>query len=575
MAKIPFPVKIALIVSGFSGAGYLLSEAQALAPLASQYAATATADTLRAVPNPLPGGTGDRMQALSDRTQQLAMETATTVAAIKIPAILEGAPAGNEPNRLQTAALESAKQLSAVTAPDLAAPGQIDPGQIQFAGRSFSNWITALSSSAGPAKPEPAVVATVASPLPAPAPVASAPVPDLPEVKVASLPAPIQPVVVAPKAEAAAPAPVALVPSLPAPIAATPSAATPAVSDPLPDPNETVVAQAAKPTDDAAAKESAGSVADTLNQKFNDLMKSLTGSEQEPAPPADTAAVQQAPAASDAPATVTEAASDLVLSGLSFVAGADDSGTITLSGRGIAGRKLKLYLNDEPIGSTTVSGNGRWLVDVSHPLPLGDHQARADLLGGDGKVTHSAIYMFARQAATVAGGETSIVPLAKMATAPAEPAKPVEVAAATPAAPEAAKPGVIEPGVIKIVPPAEMTKEPPATVPEVAAVPEAKPVVTAKPRMLPARVKPVRRQLARSVPSHPHTVVVNIRRGSNVEHVRVPDGLLRTSVGHLLQPRRARHSHPQARKATARRCHRAAARHAVHERRERDDDDRW
>ena len=570
MAKIPFPVKIALIVSGFSGAGYLLHEAQSLAPLAAQYAAVASADTLRALPDPLPNGSGEQLQVLSARTHDLAVETASSVAAIRAPAILEGAPSGDGPNRLQTAGLETSAQLTAIAAPVVALPGQIDPGQIQFAGRSFSNWITSLS---GGADPEPVVVASVAAPAPAP------------DVKVASLPAPIEPVPAAPKANTPAPAPAAtvaaapaldtLAPSLPAPIGATPSAAAPAVSDPLPDPNEAVVAQTAKPADDAAAKDSAGSVADTLNQKFNDLMKSLTGAEEQPAPPADTAAAPQAPAASDAPVSVAEAASDLALSGLSFAAGADESGTITLSGRGIAGRKLKLFLNDEPIGATTVAQNGRWLFDVTHPLPLGDHQARADLLGADGKVTHSAIYMFARQAATVAGGETTIVPLAKMATAPAEAAKPVDVAAAAPAAPEAAKPDVIKPDVIKIVPPDEMAKQPAAT-PEVASVPEAKPVVAAKRRTVQARAKPVvRRQIARTPQSHPHTVVVNIRRGSNVERVRVPDGLLRTSVGHLLQPRRARHAHPHARKAAARRCHRAAPRHAVHERSERDDDDRW
>ena len=573
MAKIPFPVKIALIVSGFSGAGYLLHEAQSLAPLATQYAAVATADTLRAVPDPLPNGSGEQLQALGARTRELAVETASTVAAIRAPAILEGAQSNDGPNRLQTVGLEASEQLKGVAAPALPLPVQIDPGQIQFAGRSFSNWITSLS---GGADPEPAVVASVAAPLPAP--VAVAPAPD---VEVASLPAPIEPVPAAPKVEkpapapaatvAAAPAPDTLAPSLPAPIGATLSAAAPAVSDPLPDPNEAVVAQTAKPAGDAAAKDSAGSVADTLNQKFNDLMKSLTGAEEQPAPPADTAAAPQAPAASDAPASVAEAASDLVLSGLSFAAGADESGTITLSGRGIAGRKLKLYLNDEPIAGTTVAENGRWLVDVTRPLPLGDHQARADLLGADGKVTHSAIYMFARQAATVAGGETTIVPLAKMATAPAETAEPVDVAAA---APEAAKAESVQPGVIKIVPPDEMAKQPAAT-PEVASVPEAKPVVAAKRRIVQAQAKPVRRQIARKAQSQPHTVVVNIRRGSNVERVRVPDGLLRTSVGHLLQPRRARHAHPHARKATARRCHRATARHAVHERRERDDDERW
>jgi len=492
------------ILCGFTGAGFLLWAAQAQAPLATRWAAQVAADRLKALPDPTSGGSILALQDAGARARGLADAVVTPMVALKMPGLTSGAGAGDGPDRSQTAAAGSAPQVREIRASDKPQLGANNAPQFQLAGQSLSGWLSAGSGGAEPAKPRTTEVASAA-------------------------------------------------PALPAPAAAVAT-------------NQTVVAQAAKPANeaqpDAALKDKAGTVADTLSQKFDDLMKSLTGGQVQPADAAKTEPGPTAPVdtvvapSAEPPVAVAEAASDLVFSGLSFVAGGDQSGTITFSGRGLAGRQLKLFLNDVPIGATTVANNGRWLLDVTHALPLGDHQARADQLGADGKVTHSAIYMFARRAATVAGGETSIVPLAKMATAPAETVKSAD---ASPPAPP----------VIKILPPDQMGKVASAA-PDVATQATAEPVAMAKHASIHARAKLARRLLARKSNRHHHTVLVNLLRGSSVLHVRVPDGLSRASVGYTSQPRRLRPS--PARKASSRRCHRAAGKHSIRVLHDVDDD---
>lgn len=548
---------ICAIIAGFSVAGYVVRASGELAPAASQQAAEAAVDTLRKIPDPMAEAALDALQAVGQQARATAGDAVKAIAALA-PILPDPASSGEAgSNRLQAVAVHAAKQLQSLPPPVQAATVSTDPGEIQIAGQSLSAWLSTLAGGQSePAAPAPKTeIATVTPPAPVPAPQT--------EVATLALPTPALPApVVAQVTVAREPAPVA-----PAPSAAI--AANPMTAAPEPHTAGTVVAQAAGGATETPAgasdQENAGTVAKQLNERFNDLMKSLTGSDKPSdsadtaksnaaeTPPADIAATPSSPATGETPAAVAEAASDLVLSALSFAPGADDKGVITLSGRGLPGRKLALFLDDKQVGTSDVAQNGHWLLDVTEPLPLGDHQARADLLGANGKVTHSAIYMFARQAAIVAGGETTIVPLAKMATAPAEPApaKPAEVAAATPA----------EPDVIKIIPPDQMEKTTAAT-PELAPSP-AEPIVTVKRQYAQTRAKPQRRLLARNGVAHPHTVVVNVHRGAVLVRVRVPDGLLRVSVAHVLQPRRARHGHPrhaQARKAVPRRCRRIAAR---------------
>ncbi len=539
---------IGAIVCGFAAAGFLVDRAHSMDVQAPQQAATTAANALRNLPDPLQGAVSDRLLTVGEKTLAGARNAAALLASIKGPAILEADAVATDPSRLQDAATLSARQLQALALPSSepdALPAH--PGQIQFAGRSLSNWLTTLSNSGQ--NPQGDTVVIAATPLPAPAPVATAPL-SAPSATMVE-PAPVAKPAQDPQAT------VTTVPAQPSPTNDKPTEAVAAQANPA--------TAAPEPMAPAAenGKPDAGSVADTLNQKFNDLMKSLTGSEAQPADtakaqpgpapnasPADAAAAPQAPASGEPPVVVAEAVSDLVFSDISFVPAADGNGVITLSGRGLPGRKLQLFLDDKQVGNTSVGDKGRWLLDVTQPLPLGEHQARAELLGDDGKATHSAIFMFARQAAIAAGGETTIVPLAKMATAPAEPAVPAKTAEATPV------PNVAE--VIKIVPPAEMAKDPPAA-PVVAAAPAAtrsvpvakpaiaaKPLRIAKPRYAQARPKPVRRQIARIKENQPKTSVVNVVRGSKIERVRVPDGILRSSVGRAVQPRRARQAQVRA-----------------------------
>ena len=565
---------ICAIIAGFSVAGFLVRQAGYVGPMESQQIAQAAADTLRAVPDPMVGAPLDALQSAAAKLHATANATAKGVIAVGANIPSTAAFGADDPTRLRVVAAQVAQRLDAVPSPIPDGAYPTDVGAIQIAGLSLTNWFNSLTGT----QPQPPIQAANV------------------EVAAVTPPTAPAPAVVAamstPKA-VAAPEPEPATPALSAPVAGTPTSAAPDVAQNEPAPDATVVAQATAPSTEPAPaggdKDKAGSVADQLNQRFNDLMKSLTGSEPQPgdtakapdeptpgAAPADVAGTPAAPASGEPPVSVAEAASDLVLSGVSFVPGTDESGVITLSGRGLAGRKLQLFLDDKQVGASEVAQNGHWLLDVTHPLPLGDHQARADLLADDGKVTHSAIFMFARQAATVAGGESTIVPLAKMATAPAEPPK-TDVAAATTATPD----------VIKIVPPDQMDKTAPAApvVAEAPAAAVAKPAVVAPRRVAQLRSTPVRRLVARAIAKRPHSVVVTLHLGASIVHVRVPDGLVRSSVGHVSQPRRARHAQPrhgQARKATvharkvaARRCHRPAARPAPHAWSDRDDDDRW
>jgi hypothetical protein len=596
---------ICTIVGGFTAAGYLVSQTQGVQAQASQEIAQAAAETLRSVPDPMPPGASASLQAVGERTRVLAGDAATTVAGFA-PVGLGEAVASGGPTLMQVAAAETARQLQSLTPVTNTEPAATDPLEIQIAGKSLSNWLNTLS---GPnAEPVPAPTPTVAASEPAPAQteVAALPAPEVPAPDAAVIPDKIikivppaavpepAPVAPAPVAEVPAPAPAPVV-EAPAPVAELPAPAPEAVA-----PKETEVAQAtgpdaAAPADAAAEKEKAGSVADSFNQRFNDLMKSITGSEAQPddpaatakstpeaapgAAPAETAGAPAAPSSAEPAPVVAEAASDLVFSDLSYVANADDGGVITLSGRGLPGRKLELYLNDKTIGSAVVAENGRWLLDVTKPLPVGNHQARADLLGADGKVTHSALYSFMRQVASAAGGESSIVPLAKMATAPAEPVKTAQ------AEPDASATKVAPPSTEVAATPAPSDAKPKAVAP---AVSVRKLLAHARPQ---ARPRPVRRVTAYRPVGRPklvvatrvserRTVVVNLHRGSKLVRVRIPDGVVRASAGHILQPR-ARHS--SVRKAAARRCprpishkhHHHKAHHRHHGHHGHHDRNRW
>ncbi len=597
---------LAAVIGGFSIVGFVVREAALLDPQGPQQAAQSVAATLRAMPDPMPTAA----VAGTTRAQDAARQLAQTIVAL-VPAEPVATPNFTAPNGLQLAAqalavrLESGRDTVAasVVAPATATPAS-DNGssRAQIAAQSIGRWLNGISSSQDGSDVQTAALQ------PSSTPIAKATVPD---AKVAV--PPVAPVIAA-EVPSAAPAPKSEAP-------ATVKVAEPATASPKPAETPAVVAQTSPPAPaqpaapaadskavdpeiDQAAKDKAGNMADSLSKGFTDLLRTLSGKEQQPDPnaPADAAKSVTPPpelaagAAGEVLTPVAATPSELVFSSLRFDPGVAETGVITLSGRGVAGRMLMLYLDGQQVGTTSVSGNGRWLLDVPKALPIGKHEARAELLASDGKPTHAAVFTFLRQAATGAGQESTIVPLAMTATAPSEPAAepdklakadadsaaravpatPTVADAVTPEAVVATKPELgAKPRTDKI----KLTARSPASkakaVKIARAQPAAKPItkkVAQRVAKAPARqVAQVARPAVRT-PTIPVTVAVNrantvvtvniVRQGRALMHVykgsktftiRVPDGIVRVNLGSALKPRCVRRQrNATARKATMR-----------------------
>ena len=112
----------------------------------------------------------------------------------------------------------------------------------------------------------------------------------------------------------------------------------------------------------------------------------------------------------------------------------DQTGNIVFGGRGPAGSKVQIYVDNKAYGLAEIKGDGTWTLADLSPLTVGPHSLRADEIGGDGGVKSRIEMPFYREEP------------AKVATAPLTPeaAKPVEVAKAenVPAATEGAAPPV-------------------------------------------------------------------------------------------------------------------------------------
>ncbi len=96
----------------------------------------------------------------------------------------------------------------------------------------------------------------------------------------------------------------------------------------------------------------------------------------------------------------------------------DQSGNIVFGGRGPAGSKVQLYVDNSAYGLADINDKGTWTFAGLSPLSVGPHALRADEIGGDGTVKSRIEMPFYREEPT------------KVAAAPAapEPPKPVEVA---------------------------------------------------------------------------------------------------------------------------------------------------
>ena len=96
----------------------------------------------------------------------------------------------------------------------------------------------------------------------------------------------------------------------------------------------------------------------------------------------------------------------------------DQTGNIVFGGRGPAGSKVQLYVDNNAYGLADINDKGTWTFAGLSPLTVGPHALRADEIGGDGAVKSRIEMPFYREEP------------AKVATAPvaAEPPKPLEVA---------------------------------------------------------------------------------------------------------------------------------------------------
>lgn len=151
----------------------------------------------------------------------------------------------------------------------------------------------------------------------------------------------------------------------------------------------------------------------------------------------------------------------------------DQSGNIVFGGRGPAGSKVQLYVDNNVYGLADINDKGTWSFAGQAPLSVGPHALRADEIGSDGAVKSRIEMPFYREEP------------AKVAAAPAPPAapeapKPVDVATAqeipAPAAPasEAVAPAPEAPAPVEApaaaAPAAEPAAETPAQETAVAAV---------------------------------------------------------------------------------------------------------
>ncbi|MGB8313056.1 MAG: Ig-like domain-containing protein [Aestuariivirga sp.] len=153
----------------------------------------------------------------------------------------------------------------------------------------------------------------------------------------------------------------------------------------------------------------------------------------------------------------------------------DQTGNIVFGGRGPAGSKVQIYVDNKAYGLAEIKGDGTWTLADLSPLTVGPHSLRADEIGSDGGVKSRIEMPFYREEPT------------KVATVPVTPEapKPVEVAKAeTPPATttaEVAAPAVPAEPAKTVETPAEQPAVVAAQVPAAAEVPAAPTQVVIQP----------------------------------------------------------------------------------------------
>ena len=215
-------------------------------------------------------------------------------------------------------------------------------------------------------------------------------------------------------------------------------------------------------------------------------------------PPDAAPAVPDAAASEGKAAPVTEAPAALMVTGdeVKVIQGGDGDlpsdevvidaivyeaeGAVRISGRGLAGALVRLYLDDALLAEVPVAADGRWTVLPDGVSP-GLHRLRADQLDGSGKVVSRFETPFKREAPealAAAMAEPAAPVAAEPAAAPAEPAAaaPAEPAVTAPAEPE---PAAAPPAVAEAQAPEPAVVADPAKTAPAAAAQEAQPAVAA------------------------------------------------------------------------------------------------
>lgn len=75
----------------------------------------------------------------------------------------------------------------------------------------------------------------------------------------------------------------------------------------------------------------------------------------------------------------------------------DGRGNVIFSGLASPGAGVRAYVDGAPVGSTTATAKGRWIIEADSRLPAGVYSMRLDQIGADGRVTARIEFPFERE----------------------------------------------------------------------------------------------------------------------------------------------------------------------------------
>lgn len=176
---------------------------------------------------------------------------------------------------------------------------------------------------------------------------------------------------------------------------------------------------------------------------------------QKPAEPAEPAATPEKPAevaAADPAKPVAPAEQPAIAPTVTIKAVEIEGDKLFVAGSGTADHEVRVYFNEDLVGTDRTKPDGAFLVEVVRAVPVGSYQVRADLIAAAGEVIARGVVPFEREEGvkiaavapeTPTEPATPEKPAEAAPVAPAAPEKPAEVAAADPAKP--AEPAVTDP----------------------------------------------------------------------------------------------------------------------------------